>query len=93
MCSMKKSWNIWNGETKTLYSNRYSLLKSIFYGTSRGQFLVQTTKLAENKQKGDEMNYIVGFIFIALIGYIFEQHRRIHYLVKRNIEQENLKVI
>ncbi|CDX63953.1 Protein of unknown function [Leuconostoc citreum] len=39
------------------------------------------------------MNYIVGFIFIALIGYIFEQHRRIHYLVKRNIEQENLKVI
>ncbi|WP_257974806.1 hypothetical protein [Leuconostoc pseudomesenteroides] len=39
------------------------------------------------------MNYIVGFIFIALIGYIFAQHRRVHYLVKRNIEQENLKVI
>jgi hypothetical protein len=55
--------------------------------------LVQTTELAENNRKGDEMNYIVGFIFIALIGYIFEQHRRIHYLVKRNIEQENLKVI
>ena len=39
------------------------------------------------------MNYLIGIIFIALIGYIFEQRRRIHYLVKRNIEQENLKVI
>ncbi|MCM6834265.1 hypothetical protein NE282_10285 [Leuconostoc mesenteroides] len=36
---------------------------------------------------------MVGFIVIVLIGYIFEQHRRIHYLVKQNIEQENLKVI
>ena len=84
MCSMKKSWNIWNGETKTLYSNRYSLLKSIFYGTSRGQFLVQTTKLAENKQKGYEMNYLIGIIFLALIGYIFEQRRHINFLKQVN---------
>lgn len=39
------------------------------------------------------MNYLIGIIFIALIAYIFAQHRRVHYLVKRNIEQENLKVI
>lgn len=39
------------------------------------------------------MKIIIVIIFLALIGYIFEQHRRVHYLVKRNIEQENLKVI
>ncbi len=55
--------------------------------------MTQPTKLAERDRKGDEMNYIVGFIFITLIVYIFEQNRRIHYLVKQNIEQENLKVI
>lgn len=90
---MKKSWNIWNGETKTLYSNRYSLLKSIFYGTSRGQFLVQTTKLAENKQKGDEMNYLIGIIFLALIGYIFEQRRHIKFLKQVNFNQETRHIM
>ncbi len=68
-------------------------LKHEIHDTKQSYFLTQPTKLAENNRKGDEMNYIVGFIFIALIGCIFEQHRRIHYLVKRNIEQENLKVI
>ncbi|MFK8248083.1 hypothetical protein ACI78P_01615 [Leuconostoc mesenteroides] len=74
---------------KVSHIKGYRLQNQKINGTSRGIFLVQPTELAENNRKGDEMNYIVGFIFIALIGYIFEQHRRIHYLVKRNIEQEN----
>ena len=39
------------------------------------------------------MKIIIVIILLSLIGYIFVQHRRIHYLVERNIEQENLKVI
>lgn len=70
MCSMKKSWNIWNRETETLYSNLYSLLKSIFYGTSRGQFLVQTTKLAENNRKGDE-NELYSWLYIYSINWLY----------------------
>lgn len=32
-------------------------------------------------------------IFLALIGYIIEQHRHAKYLVERNFKQSNLKVI
>lgn len=67
---MKKSWNIWNKETETLYINRYSLLKSIFYGTSRGQLLVQTTKLAENNRKGDE-NELYSWLYIYSINWLY----------------------
>ena len=50
-------------------------------------------KSAENKLKGDEMNYIVGFIFIVLIGYIFEQRRHIRFLEKVNFNQETRHIM
>jgi len=55
--------------------------------------LVQTPKLAENKQKGDEMNYLIGIIFIALIGYIFKQRRHIKFLEQVNHNQETHDVM
>ncbi|WP_273947049.1 hypothetical protein [Leuconostoc mesenteroides] len=55
--------------------------------------MVQPTELAENNRKGDEMNYIVGFIFIVLIGYIFEQQRHIRFLEKVNYNQETRHIM
>lgn len=55
--------------------------------------MVQPTELAENNRKGDEMNYIVGFIFIVLIGYIFEQRRHIRFLEKVNYNQETRHIM
>ena len=40
-----------------------------------------------------KMNYIVGFIFIALIGYIFEQRRHIRFLEKVNFNQETRHIM
>lgn len=39
------------------------------------------------------MNYIVGFIFIVLIGYIFEQRRHIKFLEKVNFNQETRHIM
>lgn len=39
------------------------------------------------------MKIIIVTIFLALIGYIIEQHRHAKYLVERNLKQSNLKVI
>ena len=50
-------------------------------------------KSAENKLKGDEMNYIVGFIFTVLIGYVFEQRRHIRFLEKVNYNQETRHIM
>jgi len=55
--------------------------------------LVQTPKLAENNQKGDEMNYLIGIIFLALIGYIFEQRRHIKFLKQVNYNQETRHIM
>ncbi|WP_273706993.1 hypothetical protein [Leuconostoc mesenteroides] len=55
--------------------------------------MAQPTELAENNRKGDEMNYIVGFIFIVLIGYIFEQRRHIRFLEKVNYNQETRHIM
>lgn len=55
--------------------------------------MARATELAENNRKGDEMNYIVGFIFIVLIGYIFEQRRHIRFLEKVNYNQETRHIM
>jgi len=39
------------------------------------------------------MNYIVGFIFIAMIGYLFEQRRHIKFLEQVNHNQETHDVM
>ncbi|MBZ1510729.1 hypothetical protein J6K93_06005 [Leuconostoc mesenteroides] len=38
--------------------------------------MVQPTELAENNRKGDEMNYIVGFIFVVLVAIILRQRHQ-----------------
>lgn len=42
-------------------------------GTSWGIFLVRITKSGENNRKGDEMNYLIGFIFVVLVAIILRQ--------------------
>ncbi|HCN56444.1 hypothetical protein IRM63_00450 [Leuconostoc citreum] len=39
------------------------------------------------------MNYLIGIIFIALIGYIFEQRRHIKFLEQVNHNQETHDVM
>ena len=55
--------------------------------------MVQTPKLAENNQQGDEMNNLIGIIFLALIGYIFEQRRHIKFLKQVNYNHETRHIM
>ncbi|WP_273951632.1 hypothetical protein [Leuconostoc mesenteroides] len=61
---------------KVSHIKGYRLQNQKINGTSRGIFLVQPTELAENNRKGDEMNYIVGFMFVVLVAIIIRQRHQ-----------------
>lgn len=38
--------------------------------------MARATELAENNEKGDEMNYLIGFIFVVLVAIILRQRHQ-----------------